>query len=196
MTAQPQQLFTVDEYLERERVSDLRHEYHDGKIVAQAGGSESHSLIIVNVGASLHTQLRKTSCAVHSSDLRVRIESANAYVYPDVTVVCGDAHFIDERRDTLLNPTVIIEVISPSTQKYDRGYKAQKYRTIPSLQEYLIIEQQSPYVEHYLRKSEFQWLLNVANQLDHVIELVSLNCTLLLSDIYERVTFSSLSDDD
>jgi Uma2 family endonuclease len=147
MTAQSHQRKDVAEYLQLERSSDQRHEYYAGTIIALAGGSEAHSLITVNIASSLHFQLRGRPCAVHSSDMRVAILDGNTYTYPDVTVVCGDAQFTDDQRDTLVNPTVIIEVLSPSTQKRDRGYKSQKYRLLASLQEYIIIEQQSCYVE-------------------------------------------------
>lgn len=189
MAARPEQRLAALDYLVGERAGDQRHEYYDGRVVALAGGSEAHSLISVNIAASLHGQLRRTTCAVHASDMRVAIATANTYTYPDVTIVCGEPLFTDDQRDTLVNPTVIIEVLSPSTQKRDRGYKSQKYRMIASLQEYIIVEQQTCYVEQYVCKAEFQWLLNIANRMDHSIDLSSIGCTLSLTDVYERVVF-------
>jgi Uma2 family endonuclease len=130
MAAQPTPSITVEEYLAGERTSEIKHEYYRGAVFAQAGGSSRHNLATVNVAGSLHGQLRKRECRVYSSDMRIKITQTGLYTYPDVTVVCGKAQFEDEHEDTLLNPTVIVEVLSPSTESYDRGKKFQHYRTL------------------------------------------------------------------
>jgi Uma2 family endonuclease len=184
----PKTRLTPDEYLTFERASEVKHEYYAGEIFAMTGASENHNLIVANTIAILHAQLRQRPCKMYPSDMRVRTRSGILYTYPDITVVCGTAEFEDKEVDTLLNPMVIIEVHSPSTEAYDRGKKFQHYRTIPSLQEYLLIAQDSPQIEHYtLRNTE--WVLTDANTLDAVITLPSIECMLQLSDVYEKVSF-------
>lgn len=187
MSAQPKTYISVDQYLAGERLSDTKHEYYAGEVFAFAGASEQHNLIAGNVLASLHTQLRRRACTVYSSDMRVKVRRTGLYTYPDVVAVCGQAQFEDEERDTLLNPTVIIEVLLPSTENYDRGKKFQNYRTIDSLAEYLLIAQDTYRIEHYIRQPDQQWLLSEATALNATIDLPSINCTLLLADVYEKV---------
>lgn len=187
MSAQPQTSISVEEYLAGERISDQKHEYYAGVVFAFAGGSEQHNLIAGNVLASLHTQLRRRMCTVYPSDMRVKISRPGLYTYPDVVAVCGEALFEDEDRDTLLNPTVIVEVLSPSTENYDRGKKFQNYRTIDTLAEYVLIAQDTYHIEHYVRQPDQQWLLSEAVSLAATIELPSIQCTLVLADVYEKV---------
>ena len=194
MSAQPKLYISVADYLAGERSSDTKHEYYAGEVFAFAGGSEQHNLIIGNVLASLHAQLRKRDCTVYPSDMRVKVSRTGLYTYPDVVVVCGTAQFEDEERDTLLNPTVIIEVLSPSTEKYDRGKKFQNYRTLNSLAEYLLVAQDAYRIEHYIRQPNQQWLLSEATSLDATIELPSINCTLSLADVYEKVLVDDRED--
>ena len=179
---------TPEDYLKFERQSETKHEYFDGEIFAMTGASEKHNTISGNAFASLHTQLRKQPCSVYPSDMRVRTYSTVHYTYPDISVVCGEAKFEDDEVDTLLNPTLIIEVLSPSTENYDRGKKFQHYRTLPSLQEYLLIAQDSVSVEHYIRKDN-EWIFSDAASLEAVITLPSINCSLALGDVYEKVNF-------
>lgn len=174
------------EYLTGERNSEIKHEYLDGEVFTMAGASESHNLITGNTYASLHTQLRKRRCNVYPSDMRVRTPDSSLYSYPDISVVCGDPEFDREIGDTLLNPTVVIEVLSPGTERFDRGKKLVRYRRIPSLQAYLLIAQDIAQVEIYQRQGS-QWVYEDVTALSALIELQSIGCTLALSDIYEKV---------
>ncbi|MBC6937727.1 MAG: Uma2 family endonuclease [Chloroflexi bacterium] len=178
---------TVEEYLAFERASETKHEYIDGEIVAMTGAKENHNLVAGSTYATLYAQLRQRPCKVYPSDMRVKTGDGQ-YTYPDIIAVCGEAAFEDDERDTLLNPTVIIEVLSPSTEKYDRGKKFQHYRTMESLQEYLLIAQDSVHIEHYVRQGE-QWVLTDFASLDAIVMLPSVDCTLALSDVYEKVSF-------
>jgi len=182
--------WTEAEYLEMERASEIKHEYHQGEIYAMAGASEAHNLIALNTSASLHGQLRQSPCRTYQSDMRVKVSAASLYTYPDVTVVCDDPQFEDDGVDTLLNPTLIVEVLSPSTERYDRGKKFQQYRMLPPLQEYVLISQDAARIERYLRVNE-QWVLTDAVGLEAEIELESINCRLKLADVYERVEFKT-----
>lgn len=179
---------TPAEYLKFERSGQEKHEYFAGEIFAMTGASENHNLIVGNLIAAFHSQLRQKPCKIYPSDMRVKTPSSGLYTYPDVTVVCGTPEFEDNNFDTLMNPTVIIEVLSPSTEAYDRGKKFTHYRTIQSLQDYILIAQDSTRIDHFtLRENE--WIFSDANSLDEVITLTSIDCTLLLSDVYEKVTF-------
>ncbi len=183
-------VMTTEAYLEFERQSEIKHEYLNGEIFAMSGASERHNLIVLNTGASLHTQLRKRPCKAYPSDMRVRIKGTSFYTYPDLSAVCGNAEFEDDVLDTLLNPSVIIEVLSPSTENYNRGKKFQQYRKLDSLQDYVLIAQDSMRIEHYARQGE-QWILTDVTSADGIVTLASIGCTLALSDVYEKVTFES-----
>jgi Uma2 family endonuclease len=188
MSALPEQHLTPEQYLEFERNSDERHEYFQGEIYAMSGASREHNKISGNAFASLHTQLRQRPCEIYQNDMRVKVRAVGLYTYPDVVVVCGEPKFEDGEFDTLLNPTVLIEVLSPSTENYDRGKKFQHYRTLESLQEYLLISQESARIEHYVREGD-QWIFTDATQLEDVVTLPSIDCTLALADVYEKVSF-------
>jgi Uma2 family endonuclease len=192
MAANPKTTYSIDEYLAFERQSDTKHEYFAGEILAMAGASFEHNLIAGNTYASLHTQLRRRPCAVLPSDQRLRVSPIGPLTYPDIMVVCGQPQFTDERPDTLLNPTVIIEVLSPSTEGDDRGRKAKHYRTLESLQEYVLIAQDEYRIEHYVRAENGWWRFTEATDLGASIQLSSIECTLALADVYERVTLSEL----
>ena len=144
MSAQAQPRLTPAQYLEAERAAEFKHEYYNGQMYARPGGSLEHCLIAGNIIAELHTMLRKRHCAVSSSDLRLRVSPDGLYTYPDVIVICGDPRFADDQRDTLLNPELIVEVLSPSTEAYDRGFKSAQYRTVESLEEYALVSQAEP----------------------------------------------------
>lgn len=176
-------------YLALEREADTKHEYVAGQIVAMAGASREHNLIVLNIASEVRAQLRGRPCETYPSDMRVRVPSRQLYSYPDVTVVCGEPQFEDSQVDTLLNPTLLVEVLSPSTERYDRGTKFRAYRTIPALRELLFVSQEGPLVERYRRGADGQWLLSEAAGLEAEIALESIGCTLALRDIYERVTF-------
>jgi Uma2 family endonuclease len=190
--ALPKTRISPEEYLALERASDTKHEYYRGEIFAMAGASPNHTIISMNIGASLHAQLRKKPCTVHLADLRVKISSTGLYTYPDVVVVCGEPKYDDRQKDTLLNPTVIVEVLSPTTEAYDRGSKFEMYRTIESLQEYVLVNQDKMHIDHY-RLTEKGWLLDDASSPDATINLPSINCRLLLADVYEKVRFEDPS---
>jgi Uma2 family endonuclease len=188
MSAIPHQKMTPAEYLAFERSSEERHEYLDGEIFLMSGGSPKHSQIAISLSFFVYGQLRQKPCTVYNSDQRVQVSNTGLYTYPDLSIVCGDPQF-DEDGDNLLNPTVLIEVLSPTTESYDRGKKFQHYRTLASLQEYVLIGQDSPRIERYTRQPDNQWLLADAAGLEARIELVSIGCTLALADVYEKVTF-------
>jgi Uma2 family endonuclease len=179
-------LLSPEEYLALERRAETKSEYYDGEIVAMSGASRAHSLIVGNAFASLHGQLRGRSCELHASDMRVRVSRTGAYVYPDIVVVCGQPQFEDDQVDTLLNPTVVMKVLSPSTEANDYGRKWDQYRRLDSLQEYLLIAQDRPHVERYRRHGEGLWLFDEADG-EATLSLESIGCALALRDVYEQV---------
>lgn len=195
MTVAVAELISPQEYLELERKSLTKHEYIAGRIVEMAGATREHNLIVSNVIFIFMSQLRGRSASVYPSDMRIRVPSTGLYTYPDITVVIGDDLLEDDERDILLNPTVIVEVLSPSTATYDRGEKFQSYRTIESLQEYLMIAQDHHRVEHYVRQPDGQWLFSEAMALAESIRLPSINCELPLADVYDKVDIATRSDD-
>lgn len=177
-----------EEYLAIERKAEYKSEYVDGVMYAMAGSSERHNLIAANLITELNIQLRKTPCKVYPSDLKVRVPNSKKFFYPDVSVVCGETQFADEERDVILNPIVIMEVLSESTAAFDRGKKFQSYQLIESLQEYLLVAQDEFIVEHYLRQENNHWLYTKVSGLDVAITLPTLKCQLALSGIYNKVT--------
>ena len=182
-------LLTPEEYLVRERKALTKSEYRDGQIHAMPGASREHNLIAVNVTGEFYIQLRTRSCEVYPSDMRVKVSAAGLYTYPDVIVVCDEPRFDDTHFDTLLNPTVLIEVLSPSTAAYDRGEKFASYQKLDSLREYVLISQDRVCVAHYLRQEQ-DWDLTEFRSLDDVFSLVSIGCALSLQAIYAKVQFS------
>jgi Uma2 family endonuclease len=189
MSAIPEQAWTPETYLVFERASDEKHEYLGGSIYAMAGASARHNQILGNALASLHSQLRDRPCIVYPSDMRVKVSRTGLYTYPDLSVVCGESRFEDDHEDTLLNPILIVEVLSPSTESYDRGKKFQQYRSLESLQEYLLISQDGYHVEQYVRQADDRWLLADVTDLDSALNLPSIACTLALADVYAKITF-------
>lgn len=188
MSAQPKPYITEADYLERERASTTKHEYFAGAIFAMTGASEAHNLIASNLTAALHRQLRGRACRIYPSDMRLRVVATGLNTYPDLTIVCGPPQFADpSKRDTLINPTILIEILSPSTERYDRGLKFQNYRTIPSLQDYMLIAQDSAHLEHYTRHETNQWILTEVSGLDRSLAIASLAITLALADVYEQI---------
>lgn len=188
-TAAAQAHFTSEEYLARERKALNKSEYRDGRIYAMPGASRAHNLITVHVTGELYIQLRTRSCEVYPSDMRVKVSAGGLYTYPDVIVVCDEPRFEDGHFDTLLNPTVLIEVLSPSTAAYDRGEKFRRYQYLDSLCEYILISQDRIRVEHYLRQED-GWELTEFRSLSDVFQLVSIGCELSLQAIYAKVNFS------
>ena len=185
-TTAPSPHMTPEEYLALERSAETKSEYLDGEVFAMAGVTRAHSLIAGDVHAALHGQLAAGPCEVHMADMRVKVSETGLYTYPDVVVACGKVGFEDEHTDTLLNPTVVIEVLSPSTEAYDRGLKFSHYRRLPSLQDYLLIAQDRVSVEHFARR-EGQWLLTEQTDLNAVVDLAAIGCRLALVAVYARV---------
>ena len=188
-TAGVQALFTPEEYLARERKALTKSEYRNGRIHAMPGASRAHNLITVHVTGELYIQLRTRTCEVYPSDMRVKVSAAGLYTYPDIIVVCDEPRFEDSHFDTLLNPTVLIEVLSPSTAAYDRGEKFRCYQYLDSLCEYILISQDRVRVEHYLRQAQ-GWDLTEFHSLSDVFQLTSIGCELSLQAIYAKVQFS------
>lgn len=191
MSSQPQLRYTPEEYLMRERQAEYKSEYLAGEIFAMSGASERHNLIAGNIFAAFHAQLRGRPCRAYVNDMRVKVSTTGLYTYPDVVALCGEPQFDDEQKDTLLNPTVIVEVLSPSTEAYDRGGKFGHYRKLASLAEYVLVSQEESHIEHYVRQPDNQWLLSEASGLQEAVQLPSINCTLALSEVYEKVTFGT-----
>lgn len=196
MTSQPKTYLTPEEYLTFERKAEYKNEYIDGEIVAMTGASRRHNIIGVNLSGELRQQLKGRACEAYASDMRVRIPSKRMYTYPDVVVVCDEPQFEDDYLDTLLNPTVIIEVLSKSTERYDRFKKFAFYRTIMSLTEYVLVAQHEYRVEQYTKQPDGRWLLSDYRLPNDVVELASIQCTLALREIYEKVSLppSDLQD--
>lgn len=191
MSTQPKRYITPDDYLKAERAAEFKSEYFAGEVFAMTGATRRHNLVVGNLAGNLSQQLKACTCEVYASRMRVKVSATGLYTYPDVVVVCGEPLFEDGHQDTLLNPTLLIEAFSKSTENYDRGKKFGHYRRVESLQEYLLIAQDQPQVEHYLRRENNQWLLSEAAGLDAVLRLPSIECTLSLAEVYEKVRFDA-----
>jgi Uma2 family endonuclease len=190
MSSQPTSYLTPEEYLALERKAEYKNEYVDGEIVAMTGASRKHNLIAINISGELRQQLKGRPCETYSGDMRVRIPSTRLYTYPDVVVVCDEPQFEDDYVDTLLNPTVIIEVLSESTELYDRGKKFGYYRTLESLAEYLLVAQDERRIEQYFRQPDGRWLLSDHRLPEDKVELASIRCLLDLREVYDKVNLS------
>lgn len=190
MSANPKYFLTPADYLALERKSDVRHEYYNGEIFAMSGASRRHNLVTVNFTSELRQQLKGRRCETYSADMRVFIPSTGLYTYPDVVVVCGEPQFQDDEFDTLLNPLVIIETLSPATERYDRGQKFAAYRSINSLRHYVLASQDEYRIDYYTKEPDGRWWLRDARGLADSIELPAIECTLAMSEIYDKVTLS------
>ncbi len=186
---QPQAIpyLSEDEYLGIERNSEIKHEYFDGEIFAMSGASRKHNLIAANTLFSLMSQLKKRPCRVYPSDMRLKIERTKLYTYPDLMIVCGKDEFADDKEDMLLNPDVIIEVLSDSTETYDRGKKFEHYRQIASLKEYVLISQHEKKIEKFMKTSDRRWVLDETDEENPEIILESVGCSLNLDEVYDKV---------
>ncbi|MEO0468976.1 MAG: Uma2 family endonuclease [Bacteroidota bacterium] len=182
--------YSYEAYLALEKESDVKHEYHDGFIVAMAGGTPNHSLIGMNLGVSLGIELRngKKECRVFNSDLKIRIDATRRTFYPDVSVVCDNPQTSDIDQQAIVNPILIMEVLSESTAAFDRGDKFFHYRKLPSLKEYVIVNQEYPVIDSYFRRDDNLWEIKTVTGLDQHIFFKSINCTLHMADIYRLVT--------
>jgi len=195
MSTLPVPHLSPQEYLAIERDSATfekgqgRHEYFAGQMFAMSGASRKHNLISGNIFAKLHAHLAGHPCEAYVNDMRVKVDSSGLYTYPDVIIVCDKPQFEDDEVDTLLNPQIIIEVLSKSTESYDRGKKFEHYRRLPSLDEYLLVSQDEPHIEHFVKQSDAHWLLSEATGLDASIEIPGVDYRLLLADVYAKVPF-------
>jgi Uma2 family endonuclease len=187
MSSQPTTYLTPEEYLAIERKAQSKSEYINGEMLARTGANRKHNLIVVNIAGEISQQLKGRPCEGYANDMRVRVPSTRLYTYPDLAVVCDEPRFEDDYLDTLLNPTLIIEVLSESTEGYDRGKKFGFYRTIPSLAEYLLVAQDEQRIEQYARRQDGRWLLSEYSSTDDVIELASIECRLALKEVYDKV---------
>jgi len=194
--AQQKTLYSPEEYLELERQAETRREFVDGVIYAMAGESLSHSQICINLAREASLKLKGTSCQALSPNMKVRAEGKGMFAYPDLTIVCGEPIFHDKQRDVLLNPKVIIEVLSPSTQRYDQTKRFFRYRKeLSSLTDYVLIYQDTPFIEHHERQADGRWMHNAADGIDDVLRIYSIEIELNLREIYNRVKFEENSEE-
>jgi Uma2 family endonuclease len=196
MSTVPKPYVTPEEYLYRERKAEFRSEYFRGETFAMAGASANHNLIVLNAGASLREQLKKKPCRVYPSDLKLRIEATGFYTYPDLSVVCGDPQLESDAGDVLLNPVVLVEVLSDSTEAYDRGKKFEHYRTIPSLMHYVLIAQDRHSIDCFTRSPDGSWRLTSCQGLDGTVELASIESQLAATEVYDKVVFTEPATDE
>jgi Uma2 family endonuclease len=186
----PVHRLTEAEYLEIERRAEFRSEFLDGEMFAMAGGTRSHSLIKCNLIHALMTQIKDGPCRVYGSDMRVKVPASGLYTYPDASVACGQDEFEDQQEDVLLNPSVIVEVLSDSREAYDRGKKFELYRRLPSLREYLLVNQHKPLVEQYVRQENGEWLFRAVASMESKLALPSLGIAIELAKVYANVRFA------
>jgi Uma2 family endonuclease len=182
---------TPEQYLEIERKAEYKSEYFGGQMVAMAGASREHCLLSGNLWAILYPQLRTPSCEIYGSKMRLKVTRTGLYTYPDVVVVCGPPRFTDDVVDTLINPTFLAEVLSPSTEAYDRGRKFEHYRSLESLSEYLLVAQDRMHADLYTRQPDGSWVLREASQADDTLELRSIACHISMADLYSRLNLLS-----
>jgi Uma2 family endonuclease len=191
MASQPRTFLTPEQYLATERAAEYKSEYYAGEMFAMSGAREAHNLIQGNLYVELRRQLRQRACRFYTSDMRVRVNASGLYTYPDATALCGEPLFLDDVRDTLLNPHLIVEILSPSTEAYDRGRKFGHYRTVESLREYLLISAERVSAELFIRQADGRWLLSAATQMEEVLDLQSIGCRIALADLYEDVDLTA-----
>ena len=190
MSTVPKTRLTAAQYLEKERAAQFRSEFFSGEVFAMVGASRKHNLIAVNISRRLNEQFDGRKCEVYQSDMRVKVNATGLYTYPDVVATCDEPKFEDNHVDTLVNPKVIVEVLSPSTELWDRGKKFEHYRSIPSLRECVLISQNHVLVEKFAINAEGQWALSDCRTLEDILVLESISCQIKLSDVYARIDFS------
>ncbi|MCC6511442.1 MAG: Uma2 family endonuclease [Pirellulaceae bacterium] len=189
MSSAQKPTLSSEQYLDRERAANYRSEYYRGEMFAKAGASWEHTLIKDNLARETGSQLRNGPCRTVTSDLRVKVSATGLYTYPDILVVCDQPQFEDGVMDTLLNPKIIVEVLSESTEKYDRGTKFGHYRQIASVHEYLLVAQDRPLVEQYVRQADHTWVLTIFDQSNCTLKFASINVQVALDEIYRGVGF-------
>ncbi|HEX2915835.1 MAG TPA: Uma2 family endonuclease [Chloroflexia bacterium] len=182
--------YTPQEYLRLEQRADYKSEYLDGEIYALAGGSPAHNQIAVNLTIDLGLAFRGKPCRVLNSDTKIAVDVKRYYTYPDLSVVCGPLEFVPEHNDTITNPLIIIEVLSPSTRNYDRGLKFERYRSIPTLQAYLVVDSERVFIEYYRKVEHDNWLLETLTTIEAVLRLEAIAVEVPLNSIYDKVDFS------
>jgi Uma2 family endonuclease len=187
MVSNPKTFLTEEEYLAFERKSETKHEYYQGEVFAMTGVRRAHARIVTNLSTTLDNQLRDGSCNVYSGDLRVNVPATGLYAYPDVAVTCGEEKFRDEEFDTLLTPILLIEVLSNSTEAYDRGLKFQNYQSIETLRHYLLVSQYSRKMELFTRQPDNSWNYTEIHEKGSAMALSSIGCDLRLNDVYFNV---------
>ncbi len=189
--AAEKRVWTQDEYLAMERSSPEKHEYCDGEVFAMAGASKEHNLIVTNVVGELRSALRRLPCDVYPSDMRIKIPATGLYTYADASVTCDHPRFDDDKVDTLLNPQAIFEVLSDSTEDYDRGTKFKNYRSIPSLRDYVLVSQGEVLVEHFVRHADGSWLLR-ERRAGEQLDLGSIGCAIAVEELYLKVPIAAV----
>jgi len=180
---------SAEEYFEIEEAAEYKSEYYHGEMFDMSGASHHHNIVAGNVFAGLHAFLRNSDCIPYTSDMKIQVDEAKHYAYPDVSVVCGNVEFAHRRNDTIVNPVLIIEVLSESTQDYDKGLKFKAYQNISSLKEYILIDQYSCSVEHFFKNTDGLWLSEKYEKPEDTLKLRSVDAELSLSEIYHRVKF-------
>jgi Uma2 family endonuclease len=181
---------TEAEYLALERAAEFKSEFYQGEMFAMSGGTLQHSLIATNLAREFGNRLRNSKCVPYNTDLRVKVEATGLYTYPDLSVICGPPRFVEGTDDTVVNPTVLVEVLSDSTEAYDRGRKFEQYRHIPTLQEYLLVSQKEPRIEQFIRQADGGWLLNEAAGMEKSLEVPSVGIAVSLAEVFARVNFA------
>ena len=181
------------EYLEIERAAEFKSEFFGGEMFAMAGGKPEHSLIGANLAREFGTRLKGKPCVAYNADLRIKVEATGLYTYPDLSVICGPLEFATGTDDTVVNPTALVEVLSESTEAYDRGTKFEHYRQIPTLREYLLVSQKQPRIEQFVRQADGRWVLNEAAGLENTLSLPSLNVVISLAEAFANVKFTPAS---
>jgi Uma2 family endonuclease len=189
MSRPAEQFITAADYLALERQAEIKSEYLNGCIYAMSGASHEHNTIVFNLARRIGNQLDGKPCRGYVNDMRVKVSPTGLYTYPDVVVVCNEPRFEDKQLDTLLNPQVIIEVLSESTEKYDRGAKFAHYQKLDSLTDYLLVAQNQPCIEHFQRQADGAWRYSTAQGLEAEIDIQNIGCVLRLAEVYERVMF-------
>jgi Uma2 family endonuclease len=189
VSTQPKPRITPQEYLELERKAETRSEYFDGEVFAMSGARREHTKIVVNLATELNNQFMDRPCEVYAIDMRTKVSATGLYTYPDIVAVCDEPRFEDDHFDTLTNPQLIIEVLSDSTESYDRGKKFAHYRTVESLREYVLVSQTECRIERFTRQDDGNWLYTETTDPGGSIELASVACRLFLSRVYHKIDF-------
>ncbi len=190
MSAQPLPYYTIEQYAEMEESAPYKSEFIAGRIYAMSGGTPTHSAVAANISGEMRNLLRHGPCRVYNSDLRVGIMPLDLETYPDVTIVCGEPHINPFDKNSIINPAVIFEVLSPSTERYDRGEKWEHYQRLDSLQEYLLVSQHKPKIEHYVRQDNGTWIFTSTEGMDAAVAVHG--ASLSLAEVYDKITFPAV----